>query len=77
MSTIAEFDDAVAKVRQLSPERQRDAALVLEQLAAAGDAPYALTDDERRLLREALDELDQGLAASETEVRAVFDAYRR
>jgi hypothetical protein len=37
---------------------------------------YSLSDEERRLVREGLDELDRGEAANEAEVRAVYDKYR-
>jgi hypothetical protein len=49
---------------------------VLEQVAEAGDGIYILTDEERRLVREGLDQLDRGDVATEAEVRAVFDKYR-
>jgi hypothetical protein len=70
------LEQAVEKVKALSEERQRYAAQVLEQIAAAGDGVYQLSDEERRLVREGLDELDRGEAASDEEVRAVFDKYR-
>ena len=44
---------------------------------AAGDGVHQLTEEERRLVREGLDELDRGEVATEAEVRAVFDKYRR
>ncbi len=67
---------AIEKVKALSDERQRYAAEVLEQIVAAGDGVYPLSDDERRLVREGLDELDRGETAAEEKVRAVFDKYR-
>jgi len=70
------LEQAIEKVKRLSPERQEYAAEVLEQIAEAGDEAYVLTDEERRLVREGLDELDRGEAATESEVRAVFDKYR-
>ncbi len=70
------LEQAVEKVKTLSQERQRYAAEVLEQLAAAGDGVYELSEEERRLVREGLDELDRGEAATEEQVRAVFDKYR-
>lgn len=70
------LENAVEKVKALSEDRQRYAADVLEQIAAAGDGVYQLTDEERRLVREGLDELDRGEVATEQEVRAVFDKYR-
>ncbi len=38
---------------------------------------YTLTDEERRLVREGLAELDRGEVATDAEVRAVFDKYRQ
>ena len=73
---IKVLEQAIEKLKALSEERQEYAAEVLEQIAAAGDAVYALSDDERRLVREGLAELDRGEAASEAGVRAVFDKYR-
>ena len=73
---IKTLEQAVEKVKKLSKERQEYAAEVLEQIALAGDGVYALTDEERRLVREGLDELDRGEVATEAEVRTVFDKYR-
>jgi predicted transcriptional regulator len=73
---IKQLEQAVEKVKKLSKERQEYAAKVLEQIVAADDSVYALTDEERRLVREGLDELDRGEVATEEQVRAVFDKYR-
>jgi predicted transcriptional regulator len=73
---IKMLEDAIAKVKKLSPERQQYAAEVLEQIAEAGDAVYVLSDEERALVREGLAELDRGEAATDEEVRAVYDKYR-
>ena len=73
---IKMLEQAIEKVKALSPERQQYAAEVLEQIAAAGDDVYVLSDEERRLVREGLDELDRGEVATDDEVRAVFDKYR-
>lgn len=73
---IKVLEDAIDKVKALSEERQRYAAEVLEQIAAASDAVYQLTEEERRLVREGLDELDRGMVATDADVRAVFDKYR-
>lgn len=64
-------------MKKLPKERQGYAAEVLEQIAEAGDGVYILTDEECRLVREGLDELDRGEAATEEEVRAVFAKYRK
>jgi hypothetical protein len=73
---IKVLEQAIEKVRKLPRERQEYAAEVLERIAEAGEEVYVLSDEERRLVREGLDELDRGEAASQTEVRAVFDKYR-
>ena len=73
---IKVLEEAIEKVKTLSEERQQQAAQILEQLAAAGDDVYRLTDEERRLVREGLAELDRGEYATDSEVRAVFDKYR-
>jgi peptidoglycan hydrolase CwlO-like protein len=73
---IKALEQAIEKVKALSEERQEYAAELLEQIAGAEDTVYRLSDEERRLVREGLAELDRGEAASEAEVRAVFDKYR-
>jgi hypothetical protein len=70
------LEQAIEKVRKLPKERQEYAAELLEQIAEASDAVYVLSDEESRLVREGLDELDRGEVASDAEVRAVFDKYR-
>jgi hypothetical protein len=73
---IKALEQAIEKVKKLPRERQEYAAEVLEQIAEAGEAVYVLTDEERHLVREGLAELDRGEAATDEEVRAVFDKYR-
>lgn len=70
------LDAAVEKIKKLSVERQQYAIDVLEQIAEAGDTIVPLSDEERRLVREGLDELDRGEVATEAQVRAVFDKFR-
>jgi len=74
---IKALEEAIEKIKGLSKERQEYAAEVLEHIAQADDEIYHLTDDERRLVDEGLAELDRGEAASEVEVRTVFDKYRK
>jgi predicted transcriptional regulator len=73
---IKALEQAVEKVKKLSEERQEYAAAVLEQIAESGEGIYTLTDEERRLVREGLEQLDRGELATDAEVRAVFDKYR-
>lgn len=69
------LDDVVEKVKKLSVQRQQYAADVLEQIAEAGDEVHILTEEERRLVREGLAELDRGEIANEADVEAVFKKY--
>jgi len=73
---IKALEQAIEKVKKLPRERQEYAAEVLEQIVGAGDTAYILTDEERRLVREGLDELDRGEVATEEDARAVYDKYR-
>jgi hypothetical protein len=73
---IKALEQAVEKVKRLSKEQQEHAAEALEQIVAVGGGVYALTDEERRRVREGLDELDRNDIATETQVREVFDKYR-
>lgn len=66
---IKVLEQAIEKVRVLSEERQQQAAQVLEQIAAAGDEVYRLTNEERRLVREGLDDLDAGLVVSDADMQ--------
>ena len=74
---IKALERAIDKAKTLPRERQGYAAEVLAQIAETGDGAYILTDEECRLLREGLDELDRGEAATEEEVRTVFAKYRK
>ena len=66
---IKVLEQAIEKVRVLSEERQQQAAQVLEQIAAAGDEVYRLTNEERRLVREGLDDLNAGLVVSDADMQ--------
>jgi hypothetical protein len=72
---IKVLEQAIEKIKKLPREQQEYAAELLEQIAELGE-DAVLSDEERRLVREGLDELDRGEVASEAEVRAVFDRYR-
>lgn len=70
------LEQAIEKVKALSKERQEYAAEVLEQIAEAGDHVYRLSDEERRLVREGLADLDQGRVVSDAEMTAFWDRHR-
>ena len=72
---ISVLEKAIDKIKALPDDRQRYAAEILEQIASGGGV-HALSDEERRLVREGLAELDRGEVATAAQVRAVFDKYR-
>jgi predicted transcriptional regulator len=73
---IKVLEQAIERVRLLSDERQRYAARVLEQIADAGDGVYRLADDERRLVREGLDDLDAGRVVSDADMETFWNRSR-
>jgi DNA-binding protein H-NS len=70
------LEDAIEKVKKLSPERQQYAAEVLEQIAEAGDKAYALSKEERRLVREGIAELDAGQIVSDADMATFWLRHR-
>ena len=70
------LEEAIARVRTLSEERQRYAARVLEQIAEAGDGIYRLTDEERRLVREGTEDLDAGRIVPDDEMETFWDRHK-
>jgi hypothetical protein len=73
---IKVLEQAIEKVKTLSEERQRYAARVLEEIAEAGDATHELTDEERRLVREGLSDLDAGRVVSDADMDRFWDRHR-
>lgn len=73
---IQRLEQAIDKVRALSEDRQRYAAEVLEQIAAAGEGVHRLTDEERRLVQEGLDDLDAGRIVPEADLGAFWNRHR-
>ena len=73
---IKVLEQAIEKVKTLSEDQQRFAAHVLEQIAAAGDEVYRLTDEERRLVREGLADLDAGRVVSDDEMARFWQRHR-
>jgi hypothetical protein len=75
--TREQIDSVLERVRSWPAARQEDAVQLLLALEAQGSKPYVLSDEERADLDEALEELTRGEVASDGEVAAVFDRYRR
>jgi DNA-binding protein H-NS len=73
---IKVLEQAIEKVKTLSEERQQYAARVLEQIAEAGNEVYRLTDEERRLVREGVADLDAGRIVSDADMDAFWHRHR-
>ena len=71
---IKVLEQAIEKVKTLSEDQQRYAADLLEQVAA-GDV-YVLSDEERRLIQEARDEIDRGEAVSDADMQTFWNRHR-
>ena len=70
------LEDAIDKVKTLPEERQQYAAQVLEQIAEAGADTYLLSDEERRLVREGLADLDTGRVVSDADMATFWNRNR-
>jgi predicted transcriptional regulator len=70
---IKVLEKAIEKIRGLPPARQEYAASVLEQIAAAGEGVYSLSDDERAAVREGLADLDAGRIVSDADMTAFWN----
>ena len=73
---IKVLEQAIEKVRALSPERQAYAAEVLEQIAEAGDGVYRLSGDEWQQVAEGLADLDAGRIVPDKEMDAFWARHR-
>lgn len=71
------LEEAIDKIRALPEERQLYAAELLEWVASSTQEFYELSEEEERLIQEGLAELDQGLEASDEDVRTIFDKFTK
>jgi predicted transcriptional regulator len=70
------LEQAIDRVKALSDERQLYAARVLEQIAEAGNDVHRLVPEERRLVREGLDDLDAGRVVSDADMASFWNRNR-
>ena len=75
--TKDQIDAVLDRVKIWPTERQEDAARVLLQMEAAGTEVYVLSDDERAAIEEGMAQARRGEFATDEEVTALFDRYRR
>jgi hypothetical protein len=69
---IKTLEDALGKVLRMPEAKQEVAAELLEQFAAREAEPYALSEDERMVVRETLARAERGEFADEAEVDAAL-----
>ena len=70
------LERAIAKVRELPPEEQDEAAEMLMRFAAQVHQQMELDDETRAAIREGLAQADRGEFASGEEMKALFDRFR-
>jgi predicted transcriptional regulator len=75
--TKEQIENVLERVRTWPQSRQEDAAQVLLAMEAQDVGPYRLSEEERADIEAALAEIDRGEIASDAEVAAVFNRYRR
>ncbi len=75
--TKIEIDAVLDRVKSWSPERQKDAALMLLAMEEQGAAVYKLSPEELADIEESLREADRGEFATDEEVAAIFNRARQ
>jgi predicted transcriptional regulator len=75
--TKTDIDAVLDRVKTWPPERQEDAVAMLLELEAASSEVYQLSEDELAEIEEGMAEIRRGEFASDEEVAALFDRYRK
>jgi hypothetical protein len=73
---LKDLERAIDKVKLLPVEQQQYAASVLEQIAAGSGETHELSSEERRLVREGLDDLDNGRSIAHTDMAEFWNRNR-
>jgi hypothetical protein len=75
--TKEQIESVLERVLTWPQPRQEDAAQILLAMEAEEVGPYRLSAEERAEIEAALAEIARDEVASDAEVAAVFDRYRR
>jgi predicted transcriptional regulator len=75
--TPKELEELLQRVRTWSPEEQERAAMVLLALEEQRNGPVELDDEELAELEAAESEANRGEFATDEEMKALFDEFRR
>jgi len=73
----AKLKDIIERVETWPKEAQEDAVESLLAIEQELVEPYELTDEDRAAIERSLDDLRHGRLASDEQVAAVFNRYRR
>ena len=69
--------ELIGRIDSWPQEAQEEAAEFLSAIEAEIAEPYELTEDDRAAIERGLDAIRRGDIATDDEVKAVFDKYRR
>jgi predicted transcriptional regulator len=75
--TPKEMDDLLDRVRTWSPEEQEEAAFILLALEERRKGVYELDEEELAAIEEAEAQAERGEFATDEEMKALYDRYRR
>jgi predicted transcriptional regulator len=75
--TKEQLNAILDRVRSWPASKQEDAVRVLLAIEQQDEEPYVLSDEERADAEAGLAEMDAGQFASDEEVAAVFNRFRR
>ena len=67
---------SIEKINALFKERLEYIAYELEEIGKVRDGVYRLSDEQRRLVLEGLDDLDGGRVVSDADMAAFWDRHR-
>lgn len=74
---IKVLEKAIERLKELPEEHQRYVARVIEEMTDETSPMYVLDDDERRLLREGLADLDAGRVVSDADMHVFWNRNRK
>jgi len=76
MAKAKKLDTLLQRAETWPEEAQAELAQFMIETEVKHFGVYRLSDEERKAVREGLEEARQGKFASDEEVKAVFDRYR-
>jgi len=70
-----QLSEMIEKVKTWPESRQDDAAQILQEMERQGTEVYHLSDEERRMIDEALEEVERGEFVSEEEMEKFWQRH--